>query len=163
MHSKVSNSLHSPLGVIQISGDVLMDDYNFEKTPYNKWASYAQSKTANILFAYHLNKLYASRGVEAFSVHPGGISTPLQRHLEEEEMRNFGWKDAQGNLAAAFKTVPQGAATQVWAATAPELTGKGGSFLEDVSVSKPKTEQANDPAAAERLWAISDDLIKGHL
>ncbi|RUS12999.1 hypothetical protein BC937DRAFT_86513 [Endogone sp. FLAS-F59071] len=71
--------------------------------------------------------------------------------MSEEEFTKFGFRDEEGNLASYFKTVSQGAATQVWAATAPELTGKGGAYLEDVQVSEVVTEQARDPAAAERL------------
>ncbi|RUS18637.1 oxidoreductase [Endogone sp. FLAS-F59071] len=140
---------------------VRFDDYNFEKGPYDSWEAYGQSKTANILFAYHLNKLYASKGVEAFSLHPGPVDTPLQRHMSKEELAGF--KDEEGNLASFFKTVPQGAATQVWAATAPELTDKGGAYLVDVHVSEVLIEQARDPAAAERLWALTEELVKSHL
>ncbi|RUS17914.1 oxidoreductase [Endogone sp. FLAS-F59071] len=160
---------NSPSRVIVVSslghrrGPVRFDDYNFEKGPYNGWEAYAQSKTANILFASHLNKLYASKGVEAFSLHPGLISTPILNRVSEEDILRLGYRDEEGNLASFFKTVPQGAATQVWAATAPELTGKGGAYLEDVHVSEAVTEQARDPAAAERLWVLTEELVKSYL
>ncbi|RUP47318.1 oxidoreductase, partial [Jimgerdemannia flammicorona] len=143
---------------------VVFSDPNFTTRPYDKWEAYGQSKTANILFAYELNKLYASKGVEAFSVHPGGIRTPLQRHIDMEEFVSYGWVDAEGNLdPTVWKTVPKGAATQIWAISAPELKGKGGVYLEDVRVSSPTTEKAKDPKAAERLWSISEEYVKKYL
>ena len=88
--------------------DILWDDIHFEKSDYEKWTAYAQSKTANALFALALDMKYRELGVQAFSVHPGGILTPLQRHLPSEEMQALGWTDADGNLteqaAAAFKS-----------------------------------------------------------
>ncbi|MCW2818439.1 MAG: family NAD(P)-dependent oxidoreductase, partial [Marmoricola sp.] len=85
---------------------------------YDKWSAYGQAKTANALFAVHLDRLGAEHGVRAFSVHPGGILTPLQRHLPREEMVALGWIDEQGNeIGEGFKDTEQGAATTVWAAT----------------------------------------------
>jgi NAD(P)-dependent dehydrogenase (short-subunit alcohol dehydrogenase family) len=115
----------------------------------------------------HLDALAADRGVRAFSLHPGGIMTPLQRHLPRAEMVALGWLDDDGNptpeAAANFKTPEQGAATEVWAATSPQLAGRGGLYLEDCEVAKVAPEAgargvrdyAVDPDAAARLWAIS--------
>ena len=77
-------------------GGVNFDDINFEQTPYEKWTAYAQAKTANALFALGLDMKYADKGLRAFSVHPGGIMTPLQRHLDNQEMVALGWIDENG-------------------------------------------------------------------
>ncbi|MEU4389963.1 SDR family NAD(P)-dependent oxidoreductase [Kribbella sp. NPDC023855] len=145
--------------------DIRWDDPQFEQG-YDKWAAYGQAKTANILFAVQLDALGNDSGVRAFALHPGGILTPLQRHLPREEMVAFGWIDEQGNpLNPAFKSPEQGAATQVWAATSPQLDGLGGLFCEDCEITELSTDDAPgvrpyavDPASAERLWTLSADL-----
>ncbi|MGW2824529.1 SDR family NAD(P)-dependent oxidoreductase [Streptomyces sp. NPDC001443] len=136
---------------------------------YDKWEAYGQAKTANALFAVELDRLGRDAGVRAFSLHPGGIVTPLQRHLPEEEMIERGWIDAEGNLLnpKGFKNPEQGAATQVWAATSPLLDGLGGLYLEDCDVAEPAVaggepngvkDWATDPAQAARLWTLSAQL-----
>ncbi|MET7541893.1 SDR family NAD(P)-dependent oxidoreductase [Streptomyces sp. NPDC005507] len=136
---------------------------------YDKWEAYGQAKTANALFAVQLDRLGQERGVRAFSLHPGGILTPLQRHLPKQEMVERGWIDEDGNLLypEAFKTPQQGAATQVWAATSPQLNGMGGVYLEDCDIAEPAPadgtrvgvkEWATDPEQAARLWALSAEL-----
>jgi len=143
---------------------------------YDKWAAYGQAKTANALFARHLDTLGrapgAEPGVRAFSVHPGGIMTPLQRHLPREEMVRLGWIDDEGNLVAqGFKTPEQGAATSVWAATCPALEGMGGVYCEDCDVASPYdgehrsgvAEWATDPDLAARLWDLSVSLTGSDL
>ncbi|MGV9318616.1 SDR family NAD(P)-dependent oxidoreductase [Streptomyces sp. NPDC003660] len=136
---------------------------------YDKWQAYGQAKTANALFALQLDTLGRDSGVRAFSLHPGGIMTPLQRHLPKEEMVERGWIDEQGNPLnpAGFKTPEQGAATQVWAATSPQLDGLGGLYLEDCDIAEPAPEDgawsgvkdwATDPEQAARLWTLSAEL-----
>jgi NAD(P)-dependent dehydrogenase (short-subunit alcohol dehydrogenase family) len=134
---------------------------------YDKWAAYGQSKTANVLFAVHLDALGAGDGVRAFSLNPGGVLTPLQRHLPRREMVEAGWIDADGNqVEPGFKTPAQGAATQVWAATSPRLDGLGGVYCEDCDIAAPAVEgspygvadHAVDPEQAARLWALSAEL-----
>ena len=148
-----------------ISG-VRWDDPMFGRG-YDKWEAYGQSKTANALFALHLDELGRAHGVRAFSLHPGGIMTPLQRHLPQQEMVERGWIDEQGNvIGPGFKTPAQGAATATWAATSPRLDGLGGLYLEDCDVAAVATEAgasgvreyACDPEQAARLWALSADL-----
>ncbi len=148
---------------------VRFDDLDQRAEPYDKWAAYGQAKTANVLFAVHLDALAAPQGVRAFALHPGGIMTPLQRHLPREEMVALGWLDEDGNptpeAAAGFKTPAAGAATEVWAATSPQLAGRGGLYLEDCDVAEVTDENspqrhgvrayALDPDAAARLWAVS--------
>jgi NAD(P)-dependent dehydrogenase (short-subunit alcohol dehydrogenase family) len=146
------------------------DDIHFERG-YDKWEAYGQAKTANVLFAVELDRLGAGAGVRAFSLHPGGIMTPLQRHLPREEMVALGWIDEDGKptpeAAAQFKTPEQGAATEVWAATSPQLDGMGGVYLEDCEVAELAPESgervgvkayAIDPEQAKRLWALSAEL-----
>ncbi|NUP43948.1 MAG: SDR family NAD(P)-dependent oxidoreductase [Streptomyces sp.] len=135
---------------------------------YDKWEAYGQAKTANVLFAVHLDRLGRDAGVRAFSLHPGGIITPLQRHIPKEEMIERGWIDEAGNVLnpQGFKTPQQGAATQVWAATSPQLDGLGGVYLEDCDIAEPATDAqptgvkpwAIDPTEASRLWELSASL-----
>jgi hypothetical protein len=121
-----------------------------------------------VLFAIHLDSLGAAAGVRAFSLHPGGIITPLQRHLRTEEMVAFGWIDENGNaIGSGFKSPEQGAATTVWAAASPQLAGIGGVYCEDCDVAEPMDDPnvlrgvrswAIDPDEAARLWALSSTL-----
>ncbi|WSQ07307.1 SDR family NAD(P)-dependent oxidoreductase [Streptomyces sp. NBC_01231] len=135
---------------------------------YDKWQAYGQAKTANVLFAVHLDRLARDRGVQAFALHPGGILTPLQRHLPREEMVANGWIDEDGTPIPqeGMKTPEQGAATQVWAATSPRLAGLGGVYLEDCDIADPAPadgertgvkDYAIDPEQAARLWDLSAD------
>ncbi|MCZ7420558.1 MULTISPECIES: oxidoreductase [unclassified Micromonospora] len=133
------------------------DDVHFENG-YDKWAAYSQSKSANILFAAELDRLGRAAGVRAFSVNPGYILTPLQRHLSKEEMVGAGWIDENGTaLLPEFRAPEQGAATQVWAATSPRLTEAGGGYCQACAVAKTFDGPA-DREAAERLWALSAEL-----
>ncbi|MFJ3223054.1 SDR family NAD(P)-dependent oxidoreductase [Streptomyces sp. NPDC086783] len=144
------------------------DDVNWHDG-YDKWEAYGQAKTANALFAVHLDRLGRDTGVRAFSLHPGGILTPLQRHLPKEEMVQRGWIDEDGTPLnpQGFKTPEQGAATQVWAATSPQLAGRGGVYLEDCDIAEPAPADgtrtgvcahATDPEQAARLWRLSAEL-----
>ncbi|MBS2937838.1 SDR family NAD(P)-dependent oxidoreductase [Nocardioides sp. J2M5] len=146
---------------------VLFDDLRFETTPYDPWVAYGQSKTANALFAVALDARGASRGIHAYSVHPGGIMTDLQRHMPREDLLARGWIDEDGNPNPRFKTPAEGASTGLWAATAPELESRGGVYCEDCAVkgvvppdhadltTGGVKEWAIDVAAAERLWELS--------
>ena len=144
-----------------------LDDPHFERRPYDKWTAYGQAKSANALFALQLDKLGQRHGVRAFSVHPGGIMTALQRHLTNEEQVAMGWIDAEGHVNERFKTEEQGAATTVWAATSPLLEGAGGVYCEDCEVAVPASPEnraggvqphVRDEALAERLWAESERM-----
>ena len=106
--------------------DVSLDDPNFETTEYEKWTAYGRAKTANALFALELDTRFKDRGIRAFSVHPGGIMTGLQRDMDPEEFKVLGWVNEKGEVHPGFKTVEQGGATAAWCATAPELEGEGG-------------------------------------
>ena len=149
-------------------GGVDLDDPNFQRRPYEKWAAYGQAKSANAQFAVHLDALGEPLGIRAFAVHPGGIRTPLQRHLTMEEQVAMGWYDAEGNLNPGFKIVEQGAATSVWCATSPQLAGKGGVYCEDCDIAAvlhdgmpPFTgvrPHAIDRAKAAALWTLSETM-----
>ncbi|MBD3143164.1 oxidoreductase [Microbispora bryophytorum] len=131
------------------------DDVRFDRG-YDKWAAYAQSKLANILFARHLDKVGRARGVHAFSVNPGWILTSLQRHLTVGEMVAAGWIDADGNpVPGLFRTPEQGAASLVWAATSPLLDDHGGDYCADCRISR---DGPTDNGEAARLWALSARL-----
>ena len=144
------------------------DDVMFEREPYDKWLAYGQAKSANSLFAVHLDALGQDAGVRAFAVHPGGIMTPLQRHLSREEMQASGWIDEDGKVLVEFKTPEQGAATTVWAATSPQLDGMGGVYCADCDIADVVESiqpggggvmaHAVDPDQAARLWEVSANL-----
>ena len=159
--------------VAHARGDVRWDDVHFEKEAYDKWKAYAQSKTANALFAVGADRRGRDAGIRAFSVHPGGIFTPLQRHLPDEEMVALGWKNADGTIppavAAIFKTPEEGASTTVWAATSPKLEGMGGVYCEDCDIAPLATDEspfylhvrswACSEESAERLWKMSEEML----
>ncbi|MFM5884838.1 MAG: oxidoreductase [Novosphingobium sp.] len=143
-------------------------DPNFEHRPYDKWQSYGQAKSANALFALQLDALGAAHGVRAFSVHPGGIATPLQRHLTREEQIAMGWMDQDGKIDERFKSTEQGAATSVWCAVSPLLGGMGGVYCEDCNVAEAvpadfagfsgARPHIQDRALAADLWDLSEKL-----
>ncbi|MEU3560793.1 MULTISPECIES: SDR family NAD(P)-dependent oxidoreductase [unclassified Kitasatospora] len=146
--------------------DIRRHDPHF-RTGYDKWLAYGQSKTANSLFAVHLDALGREDGVRAFALHPGKIITGLQREMTRREQVERGWVDDRGNVIGAdFKSPSQGAATGLWAATSPLLDGRGGLYLEDCEVARvsgPDTPMddggvrpyALDPDGAARLWELS--------
>ena len=148
-------------------------DIHFTKEPYNKWVAYGQSKTANSLFAVELDARLKDDGVRAFAVHPGGIVTPLQRHLDQEEMIALGWLGPDGELSEMakqmFKTPEQGASTTVWAATSAMLDGEGGVYCENCEIAmlggdaSPRWAEvqpyAVDKNEAARLWEETGRMI----
>ena len=156
--------------------DIRWDDMHFENSEYDKWQAYGQAKTANALFANALSRRLKPTGGLAFSVHPGGIFTPLQRHLPQEEMIAMGWLDENGEPSelakAGFKSPEQGASTTLWAATSPQLVGKPGVYCEDADIAA--ITDADNPAArfigvdphacddesAERLWDLSEKMLQ---
>ena len=139
-----------------LASDIQWDDPGYEHLPYDKWEAYGQSKTANILFTVELERRLGPRGVHAYAVHPGMIITELGRHLSPQDIDDLVAR-ADGALPAV-KPVEAGAATTVWAATATELEGQGGTYLEDCHVSDAHAPYARDPEAAARLWELSERL-----
>ncbi len=144
-------------------GGVDFADPNFEHKEYDKWKAYAQSKSANILFALELDKRGKAHGIQAFSVHPGVIpDTSLGRDLTPEELGLQPIKNKQGQPVSneqntAFKTIEQGAATSVWCATSPQLNNLGGVYCEDVDVAEAVSVDSLNPDGA-RPWAIDAEL-----
>ncbi|MDU4694634.1 MULTISPECIES: SDR family NAD(P)-dependent oxidoreductase [Paenibacillus] len=149
------------------------EDPHFNTRDYDKWIAYAQSKTANALFAVGLDKRGKAHGVRAFSVHPGTIAeTDLARYLSEDELRAMGALNERGERAFAaytdeIKTMEEGAATIVWCAAHPQLDGMGGVYCENGDIAgitdTPHTpgvsEWAVNEADADRLWTLSEQLI----
>ncbi|MEL7446841.1 MAG: SDR family NAD(P)-dependent oxidoreductase [Pseudomonadota bacterium] len=143
-----------------------LDDPNFESSNYEPWLSYGQSKTSNILFSVGLEDRFSDRGVHAYAVHPGGIQTNLGRHMTEEESAALVERVTKSDPDFSWKTIPQGAATQCWAATADELQGQGGVYCEDCHVAEVDDVSSNsgvrsyalDKGSADRLWAISEEM-----
>jgi NAD(P)-dependent dehydrogenase (short-subunit alcohol dehydrogenase family) len=147
--------------------DVELEDWNWEQGEYHKWLAYGRSKSADALFALALNARFEDRGLKAYSVHPGGIMTDLQRDLEREEMIAMGWMDEAGRLNEVFKTPQQGAATTVWAATSPLLEDRGGVYCEDCNIAAPNPPEGSfsgvqahvrDRETADRLWTLSEEI-----
>ncbi|MAR95581.1 MAG: oxidoreductase [Gammaproteobacteria bacterium] len=155
---------------------ILWDDIHFENNKYDKWMAYGQSKTASSLIAIEFNNRMRDKGISGFSVHPGGIMTPLQRHLENEEMVALGWLKDDGSPSDLaknfFKTPSQGASTTLWCATSPKLKDVGGVFCEDCDIAKKKSEVdeslqryfgvadwAVDTNEASKLWEATENML----
>jgi NAD(P)-dependent dehydrogenase (short-subunit alcohol dehydrogenase family) len=145
---------------------VVFEDVHFEQRDYDKWLAYGQAKTANILFAVELERRLGERGVHANALHPGVIATELSRHLVPEDFERLRARQPGGQLK--LKPVEAGAATSVYAATAPELEGRGGLYLEDCGVAPVDDSEgapagvrsyALDPDAAKRLWSVSEQMV----
>jgi NAD(P)-dependent dehydrogenase (short-subunit alcohol dehydrogenase family) len=155
--------------------DIDLDDPGFERTPYDPTIAYGRSKTANILFAVEFDRRHKTLGVRATALHPGGILTELGRHLQPGELeatveRINAQLAAEGRPPFQFKTIPQGAATSVWAAFVAPAEEVGGRYCEDCQVSQiteglispvsPGVRPyALDPEHAKALWASSEVLV----
>jgi NAD(P)-dependent dehydrogenase (short-subunit alcohol dehydrogenase family) len=157
--------------------NVDLADPNFDHTPYEPFVAYGRSKTANILFAVAFDKRHRGRGVRAAAVHPGGIRTELGRYADpgriekvvEEINRQLA---AQGKGPFQWKTLPQGAATSVWAAVVAHADEIGGQYCENchvghivpddapiTAVSEGVRGYALDPTTAEALWKKSEEMV----
>ncbi|HUH37613.1 MAG TPA: SDR family NAD(P)-dependent oxidoreductase [Spongiibacteraceae bacterium] len=149
-------------------GPVDFDDPFFHTREYDKWLAYGQAKTANIWLARALHRRLSGRGLAAFAVHPGAIFTELGRHLSDEDVKMLS-SGGTGRGKLSFKSIPQGAATSVWAATSPQLAGQGGLYLEDCNIGQLSTHDgaaadgyapwAMDDDSAERLWQMSETWV----
>ena len=157
--------------------NVDVKDPNFERTPYDPWVAYGRSKTANILFAVAFDRRHRGRGVRAAAVHPGGIFTELGRHVDISRLQKMIDERnkelaAEGKPPYELKTIPQGAATSVWAAVVAPADEIGGRYCEDCHVAEVLPEGASivafstgvfgyalDANAAEALWKKSEELV----
>jgi NAD(P)-dependent dehydrogenase (short-subunit alcohol dehydrogenase family) len=146
---------------------VIFDDLDFRFRDYDPWAGYGQSKSTNVLLAVEATRRWSAEGIYANALMPGGIMTNLQRHVDAERMRRM-VEESEGRIR--LKTPEQGAATSVLLAAHPLLDGVGGRYFEDcneapVVAARPQTGMggvapyALDPVNAERLWAVSEELI----
>jgi NAD(P)-dependent dehydrogenase (short-subunit alcohol dehydrogenase family) len=155
--------------------DVDLDDPNFEHAPYDPMIAYGRSKTANILFAVEFDRRHRVHGVRATALHPGGIRTELDRHMQPGELqatvdRINAELTAEGRPPFQFKTIPQGAATSVWAAFVAAAEELGGRYCEDCQVSQVTDglispvspgvrPYALDPEHAKALWSRSEEMV----
>ena len=144
-----------------MGSDIVWDDPNFEHREYDKFAAYGQSKTANILFSVELDRRLGARGVHAYAVHPGMIATELGRYMTKDDMTALMERAKRGPSGGMppRKSIEQGAATTVWAATAPGLEQQGGTYLADCQVTDQHAPWARDPQSAQRLWMLSEELV----
>jgi NAD(P)-dependent dehydrogenase (short-subunit alcohol dehydrogenase family) len=144
-----------------MTSGIIWDDPNYDTRAYDKMEAYGQSKSANVLFSVELDRRLAPKGVHAYSVHPGLIvTTELGRTMTRDDYKGMmaKAKASPGGGMPAAKTIEQGAATAVWAATAPELDAHGGAYLEDCGVGTA-APHATDPDDAARLWALSEQIV----
>lgn len=185
-HFALANGLHDALAAAErgarivsvssrghLASPVVFDDLNFESREYTPFGAYGQAKTANVLFAVGATDRWADDGIFANALMPGGIATPLQRHLEEGwiEQRLKEAKDAGSEIK--MKTPEQGAATSVLLATSPQLGGVGGRYFEDCNeaavIEAGREREVEEGVAgyalnrtnADRLWELSLELTSG--
>jgi NAD(P)-dependent dehydrogenase (short-subunit alcohol dehydrogenase family) len=145
---------------------IVFDDIHFRERPYHPWSAYGQSKTANALFAVEATRRWAADGIVANALMPGAIRSNLQRHTSDTEMDAM-LADRGGLESVQWKTPEQGAATSVLLAASPLVAGVGGRYFEDADEAEPHREgvdggvaaHALDPAAAERLWEASVEML----
>jgi hypothetical protein len=126
--------------------DVDLDDPSFERTPYDPWVAYGRSKTANILFAVEFDRRHKAEGVRATAIHPGGIQTEVSRHIGEDEIKKLverinAQTRAAGKPDFKFKTIPQGAASSVWAGVVAPADEVGGRYCEDCHVTELEPDE----------------------
>jgi len=157
--------------------NVDLEDPNFERTTYEPFVAYGRSKTANILFAVAFDKRHRDRGVRAAAVHPGGIKTELGRYVEpgrlEKVIGEINQQLApQGKGPFQWKSIPQGAATSVWAAVVAPADEIGGRYCENCHVGNVVPDDATitavsegvrgyavDVKTAEALWKKSEEMV----
>jgi NAD(P)-dependent dehydrogenase (short-subunit alcohol dehydrogenase family) len=157
--------------------NVDLQDPNFERTPYEPFVAYGRSKTANILFAVAFDQRHRERGVRAAAVHPGGIHTELARHIDPSRIQGIIEQmnqqlAAEGKAPFQWKTIPQGAATSVWAGVVAPADEIGGRYCENCHVGEVVPDHvtisaisegvrgyALDPKNAEALWRKSEELV----
>jgi NAD(P)-dependent dehydrogenase (short-subunit alcohol dehydrogenase family) len=150
-----------------VNGEVLFDDVNFERHPYNAWVAYSQSKTANVLFAVEAANRWAGDRIAVNALNPGRIaSTGLISHVDPAAVPPQSF-DAAGTTGVSVKDIPQGAATSVLLAASPLVEGVTGKYFEDCQEAEPfvpgirrgVAAYALDRAKAARLWQLSLDLL----
>jgi len=152
--------------------DVDLEDPNFDRTPYAEFVAYGRSKTANVLFAVEFDRRHKDAGIRATAVHPGGIQTELGRYMTAEVrealIANINASQPEGVAAFSWKTIPQGAATSVWAGVVAPADAVGAHFCEDCHVAEIVDDPglragvrgyALDPEHAKALWTKSEEMV----
>jgi NAD(P)-dependent dehydrogenase (short-subunit alcohol dehydrogenase family) len=152
--------------------DVDLDDPNFERSPYAEFIAYGRSKTANVLFAVEFDRRHWARGVRATAVHPGAIQTELGRYMTPEVLdklvAEINASQPKGAAPFSWKSIPQGAATSVWAACIADADAIGGRYCEDCHVAEIASvpgvragvqPYALDPEHAQALWQKSEEWV----
>jgi NAD(P)-dependent dehydrogenase (short-subunit alcohol dehydrogenase family) len=157
--------------------NVDLDDPNFERTPYEQFLAYGRSKTANILFAVAFDERGRERGIRASAVHPGGIQTELGRHLGQGQVQSMIEQmnkqlAAEGKAPFQWKTIPQGAATSVWAGVVAPADEVGGQYCENChvghlvaddvmisAISEGVRGYALNSTNAAALWKKSEEMV----
>lgn len=181
-HFMLTNGLHEALRaakgarVVSVSSSghqfspVVFEDIHFDRRPFDTWLAYAQSKTANILFAVEANRRWAGDGITVNASAPGHADTSLHRHVDEDRAKRVA--ELVGSVPIPqMKTADQGAATAVWVATSPQLEGIGGRYFENCNEAGPHKKEdgngllgtspwATDPEMAKRLWDISSEMVE---
>ena len=162
----------APARVVNLSSaghkfaNINLEDPNYRERDYEKWQAYGESKTANALFSVGLDARLRAQGVRALAVHPGVIMTELSRHMEEADFLTLSERSPSGE-ELVFKSLEQGAATSVWAATSAQLADEGGIYLENCEIATNSVQGGNtgvesyalDSAAAEQLWTLSEGFV----
>jgi NAD(P)-dependent dehydrogenase (short-subunit alcohol dehydrogenase family) len=176
--NRIAGLLQSGARLVNLSSaghrfaDTDLEDPNFEHTPYNEFGAYGRSKTANILFAVEFDRRHGASGVRAAAVHPGVIQTELGRYMTPEIIaqmtRNITSSQPAGAPAFSWKTIPQGAATSVWAGFRASAEEVGGKYCEDCHVAEISADPAVrggvqpyalDADRAKALWAKSEAMV----
>ena len=181
--NRIASLIHAGGRLINLSSsghrfsNVDLQDPNFERTPYEPFVSYGRSKTANILFAVAFDRRHRARGIRAAAVHPGGIHTELGRYIDPSQIQKMVDQmnqqlAAEGKGPFQWKTIPQGAATSVWAGVVAPADEIGGRYCENCHVGKIVADNvtisaisegirgyALDPTNAEALWKKSEEMV----
>jgi NAD(P)-dependent dehydrogenase (short-subunit alcohol dehydrogenase family) len=176
--NRIASLLRSGSRLVNLSSaghrfaDADLEDPNFERTPYDEFIAYGRSKTANVLFAVEFDRRHKARGVRATAVHPGGIQTELSRYLtsevREKLIARINASQPNGAAPFSYKSIPQGAATSVWAACVADAGAIGGRYCEDCHVAEVVSisglfagvrPYALDPQRAQALWQKSEEMV----
>jgi NAD(P)-dependent dehydrogenase (short-subunit alcohol dehydrogenase family) len=176
--NRIASLLRSGSRLVNLSSaghrfaDVDLDDPNFERSPYAEFTAYGRSKTANVLFAVEFDRRHQASGVRATAVHPGAIQTELGRYMtaevREQLIANINASQPKGAAPFSWKSIPQGAASSVWAACVADAQAIGGRYCEDCHVAEIVSTPglrggvqpyALDPQHAQALWQKSEELV----
>jgi NAD(P)-dependent dehydrogenase (short-subunit alcohol dehydrogenase family) len=176
--NRIASLLRSGSRLVNLSSaghrfaDVDLEDPNFKHSPYAEFVAYGRSKTANVLFAVEFDRRHKARGVRATALHPGAIQTELGRYMTPEArdqlIANINASQPKGAAPFSWKSIPQGAATSVWASCVADAAAIGGRYCEDCHVAEITSilgvrggvqPYALDPQRAQALWRKSEELV----